>query len=93
MAVKTSHFRNVVTGFIVGSFVGAIVMLFNYRFPTENRELLTYMLGQLSGFAGACIAFYFSTTLGGEHKSELLARQTEQPTGQPGDPVHVTEDR
>lgn len=91
--MKVSYFRNAITAFIVGSFVGAIVMLFNRSYPAENSDLLTYMLGQLSGFAGATIAFYFSTTLGGEHKSELLAQREAQPSGQAGDPVHVTEEQ
>jgi hypothetical protein len=46
------------------------------------------MLGQLSGFVAAIVAFDYGTSRGSEAKTDILA---ERPSGQPDDPVNVTE--
>jgi H+/Cl- antiporter ClcA len=45
---------------LVGAFIGAIVMLSWRSFPESNEQLLTYMLGQLSGFVAGAVGVYFS---------------------------------
>jgi hypothetical protein len=87
---KEAHiFRNIIGGSILGSFIGAMVALFLVPIPGVNETLITYMLGQLSGFAGAVVAFHYSTTAGSQHARELLARSGETATGKADDPLHV----
>jgi hypothetical protein len=45
---------------LVAAFIGAIVMLSWREIPKSNEQLLTYMLGQLSGFVAAAVGVYFS---------------------------------
>ncbi len=56
------------------AFQVAVFWLFQFPIPKENRDLVTYMLGQLSGFVGAGILFYFGTTQSSREKSEALER-------------------
>lgn len=55
------------------AFVFAFPVLFFKAIPTENKDLVTYMLGQLSGIVLTIIAFHFSSTVGGEKKTDALA--------------------
>lgn len=62
---------------LTSAFIGAIVMLSWREIPKTNEQLLTYMLGQLSGFVAAAVGVYF-------------ARRAETPpTGTAEDPVHT----
>jgi hypothetical protein len=62
---------------LVAAFIGAIVMLSWREIPKANEQLLTYMLGQLSGFVAAAIGVYFSR------------RAESRPSGAPDDPLSV----
>ncbi len=85
--------RNVLAGFIAGSFGGALAALYLAPIPTANKDLIVFMLGQLSGFMGAVMAFNFGTSKGSVDKSDMLHKAlTAAPTGRPGDPVSVTEE-
>jgi hypothetical protein len=59
-------FANIIGGSVVGSFVGSIPALFFIPMPTVNEQLITYMIGQLSGFAGGVIAYHYASKAG-EH--------------------------
>ena len=65
--------RKVLALMFSGAFIGAFPVLFFKGIPQDNKELLTYMLGQLSGIVLTIIAFHFSSTSGGEKKTEQLA--------------------
>lgn len=54
------------------AFVGAFPVLFYKAIPEANKDLVTYMLGQLSGIVGTILAFHFSSTVGGEEKTRQL---------------------
>lgn len=45
---------------LTSAFIGAIVMLSWREIPKTNEQLLTYMLGQLSGFVAAAVGVYFA---------------------------------
>lgn len=62
---------------LTAAFIGAIVMLSWRSIPTSNEQLLTYMLGQLSGFVAAAVGVYFSRRAGAA------------PSGTPEDPVQT----
>lgn len=65
--------RNVLGGFIAGSFVGALWALYLYPVPSSNKDLIVFMLGQLSGFMGAVISFNYGTTKSSAGKDELIS--------------------
>lgn len=45
--------------------------------PTENQSMLTYMLGNIVGFAGAVIVWYFPSSLGSTKKDDTIAALTQ----------------
>lgn len=63
----------VITTGILASFAGTLVALLFIPIPTENRDLIIYMIGQLSGFAGSAVAFWLGTTRQSEDKTRMLA--------------------
>lgn len=44
---------------MTGAFVGSLAALFIVPIPDPNRQVIVYMLGQLSGFVAAIVATYF----------------------------------
>ena len=74
---KSDIIAGALAAFLVIAFVGAIVMLSVRDIPKANEQLLTYMLGQLSGFVAAAVGVYFAR------------RPESPPTGSPDDPLSV----
>lgn len=62
---------------LISGFLGALFGLFIVPVPTENRELVIYMLGQLSGFAGGVVAYHYTMSAGAK---ELDAKRTHNTT-------------
>jgi hypothetical protein len=58
---------------IIAAFELALAALFRWEIPKANEQLLTYMLGQLSGFASAVVAFQFGTTKSSQDKTEAIS--------------------
>lgn len=56
--------RNALAFFLIGSFVGAVVALTFRAIPPSNKELLVYMIGQLSGMATLALGYYFTKGAG-----------------------------
>lgn len=81
--------RAALAAVLVAGFLIAIGLLFWRGIPENNRELMSYMLGQLSGFVAAIVVFNFGSTQGSEDKTDMLVSR---PDGTPADPVHVEED-
>lgn len=78
--------RTLLGGWFSGSFIGALAALYLMPIPPENKDLIVFMLGQLSGFTGAVMAFNFGTSRGSSEKTAMLANR---PAGTPVDPVSV----
>lgn len=57
---KTDLIAGVLAFVLTAAFIGAIVMLSWRGIPPSNEQLLTYMLGQLSGFVAAAVGMYFA---------------------------------
>lgn len=74
---KSDVIAGVLAGVLVAAFIGAIVMLSWREIPKPNEQLLTYMLGQLSGFVAAAVGVYFAR------------RADSSPTGTVEDPMHT----
>lgn len=71
------------TWLIIAGFTTVMVLLFLKDVPSANRDIIVYMVGQLSGFTGAVVAFWFGTTRESAKKTELIAQSspvTQQPT-------------
>ena len=63
---KIEWMRNLLAFLLVGAFIGA-AMLFTFRtIPEGNRDILTYMVGQLSGMALTALGFYFVNKVGAD---------------------------
>lgn len=56
------------------AFVAAGVALFFANMPTQNRELLVYLLGALTVIVKDIYGFEFSTTRDSQKKTDLLAQ-------------------
>lgn len=74
---KSDIIAGVLAATLVAAFIGAIVMLSWREIPKPNEQLLTYMLGQLSGFVAAAVGVYFAR------------RPETPPSGTLEDPVHA----
>lgn len=56
--------RNLISFVLVGSFVGALVDFTIFAVPPSNKDIITYMVGQLSGMALMALGFYFTNKVG-----------------------------
>ncbi len=64
----------VLTFVLMTAFNLALFALFKYAVPEGNRDIVVYMIGQLSGFLAAAVAYWLGTTRNSQTKTELLAR-------------------
>lgn len=63
------------TCFVVGAFTATLVMLLFFDVPVTNRDIVVYMIGQLSGGFTTAMAFWLGTTKDSNRKTDgLLAR-------------------
>lgn len=56
--------RNLLAFALVGAFIGAMGAFTFFVIPAENKDILTYMVGQLSGMAIMALGFYFVSKVG-----------------------------
>lgn len=64
----------VLTCFVGLAFVLTLFVLFWVPIPTDNRDIIVYMCGQLAAAFAACLAFWVGTTRQSENKTSLLAQ-------------------
>lgn len=87
---KSDIIAGVLAFFLTLAFIGSIVMLSWREIPKSNEQLLTYMLGQLSGFVAAAVGVYFArrpdSTPAGTHEDPLQMNVINKPE----DPVPTT---
>lgn len=50
------------TCFVVGAFTATLLLLLKYDVPVTNRDIVVYMIGQLSGGFTSALAFWLGTT-------------------------------
>lgn len=82
-AKQLERVRHLLACFLLGSFVGALVAFTFKDMPSANKDILTYMVGQLSGMATTVLAFYFTKGAG---QDQLDAQKTEN-TGKMADAI------
>jgi len=95
MIVKPDRMRGVLALLLLVSFQVALAALFKFHVPETNRDMVIYMLGQLSGMVTAGLAFYFNTSKSSVDKNAVIANMgdnTPTATGKIDDPVHVVPD-
>lgn len=56
--------RNLLAFLLVGAFVSTIPMFVFKSIPEANEQVVTYMVGQLSGMALMALGFYFVNKVG-----------------------------
>jgi len=69
----TSVIPAFLTCFVVGAFTMTLVLLLKFDVPATNRDIVVYMIGQLSGGFASALAFWLGTTRESGRKTELLA--------------------
>jgi hypothetical protein len=71
---RIERIRNLLALFLVGAFVGALMAFTFKNIPDANKDIITYMVGQLSGMATLALGFYFVNKVG---QDALDAAKTE----------------
>lgn len=67
------------TCFVVGAFTATLVLLLKFDVPATNRDIIVYMIGQLSGGFTSALAFWLGTTRDSAKKTDLLAQAAPSP--------------
>jgi hypothetical protein len=52
----------------------ALAALFFAAVPEGNRDIVVYMIGQLSGFSAAAVAYWLGTTRDSQNKTSIIAQ-------------------
>ena len=73
---KPSFVPALLTCFVVGAFTSTLLLLLQFDVPTTNRDIVVYMIGQLSGGFTSALAFWLGTTRDSSRKTELLAQSS-----------------
>lgn len=63
-AEQTEFMRNLLAFLLVGAFISVLPVLTFRVIPSENKDVITYMVGQLSGMATTIIGFFFVSKVG-----------------------------
>ncbi|GLI99107.1 hypothetical protein [Sphingobium sp. BS19] len=69
-------FRNWLAFFLISAFVTVLPLLFFKSIPAENKDIITYIVGQLSGMATMALGFYFTTKAGADALDAKRAETT-----------------
>lgn len=56
--------RNLLAFLLVGAFISVLPVLTFFVIPDANKDVITYMVGQLSGMATTVLGFYFISKVG-----------------------------
>lgn len=79
----TELVRNFLAILLIGVFVSTVPLLVWKTIPEQNEQLLTYILGQLSGMATTALAFFFAIKAG----EAALDRKRAENTGKLADAI------
>jgi len=63
---QVEFMRNVLAFLLIGAFIGAVGAFTFIAIPTGNKDIVTYMVGQLSGMALTVLGFYFINKVGAD---------------------------
>lgn len=77
------RFRNLLAFLLIGAFIFVLPLLIYKTIPVDNKEIITYMLGQLSGMATTAVGFYLTVKAG----QDALDNKRSETTGKLADAV------
>ena len=63
---QIENMRNLLAFLLIGAFIGAMGAFTFIAIPENNKDLITYMVGQLSGMALTVLGFYFINKVGAD---------------------------
>lgn len=75
-AAQAERMRNVLSFLLVGAFISVLPVFTLIAIPDSNRDLITYMVGQLSGMATTALGYYFVNKVGQDQMDETRANNT-----------------
>ncbi len=64
----------IVSFIVVAAFAVVSWLVFNEAIPQQNREMALYLVGQLSGFVGTCIAYWVGSSAGSASKDQTIKK-------------------
>lgn len=67
-------FRNLLAFLLIGAFISVLPLLVFKTIPEQNKEIIVYIIGQISGMATTCLGFYFVTK---QHADALDLKRAE----------------
>lgn len=68
--------RFILAAVLTISYIGAVIALFWKGVPTDNKDLINYMLGQLSGMVTMALGLYFLNKAGQDAADEKKTENT-----------------
>lgn len=68
--------RNLLAFLLVGAFISMLPMFALIIIPDKNKDVITYMVGQLSGMATMALGFYFVNKVGQDALDATRAENT-----------------
>ena len=77
MIAKPDIMRGALAIILLLSFQLSLAALFRFNVPDTNRDMVIYMLGQLSGMVTTALAFYFATSKSSADKNAVIASMGE----------------
>lgn len=64
----------IVSFIVVAAFAMVAYMVFDEAIPQQNREMALYLVGQLSGFVGTCVAYWVGSSAGSASKDQTIKK-------------------
>lgn len=64
----------IVSFIVTAAFAVVAWLVFNEAIPAQNREMALYLVGQLSGFVGTCIAYWVGSSAGSASKDHTIKK-------------------
>lgn len=80
---EVDRVRNAIAFALIASFIGALIDFTIMPIPSGNKDIITYMVGQLSGMALMVLGYYFASKVG---QAQIDAKRAEN-TGKLADAV------
>lgn len=73
---QTERMRNLLAFLLIGAFISVLPVLTFRVIPPANMNIVTYMVGQLSGMALMVLGFYFVNKVGQDAADDKRADNT-----------------
>lgn len=61
---QTEFMRSLLAFLLIGAFISVLPVFTFFVIPEANKDIITYMVGQLSGMATLALGFYFVNKVG-----------------------------